>query len=278
MTISLVNAGGKGLLGFCMSSSSVIWPHQMFAGLYCFHRAAFDKFILGGSTGVSDFWTHMPPRPQMLHRHDWREHCIPLAIHGDGVSVSNARGKGAKTVDALSWTSLLTSGPSKYTIFLIWLNFRHLTKQHGFCQTWKMFWKRLCQSLMALWAGVWPDTDENGQPHPLAGLPLAGGYWCVLYVVKGDLDFMSGHYHLNHSSSLTPCGLCACTNYGGGQDVVPWTDCNVPPSWERTCWTDEAPWKGSFAMSVALGSFGFLLWDVHNAQKRCHTKKGKDWD
>ena len=223
VTVSLVNAGGSGLLGFCMSTSSVIWPHERFAGLWTYHRAAFDKFILGGSNAVSDFWEDMPPRPQMLDRPDWKQHCIPLALHGDGVSVTNIRGKGAKSVEALTWSSLLSRASSKYSIFLIWFAFNHLTKKQGFCQTWNMFWKRLCHSLRALWAGVWPATDGNDQPHPLAGQPLAGGYWAMVYVVKGDLDFMSSHYRLNHVSSTTPCGICQCTNYGEGQDVVPWT-------------------------------------------------------
>ena len=224
-----------------LTSSAVVWPHELFASLWTHHRASFTKYILGGENGVQRFWEQMPARPQMEHRPNWRELCVPLALHGDGVSVSNIRGKGAKTVDVISWTSLLSSAPSKVSIFLIWFCFHHLSRTAGMFQTWKMFWKQLSKSLWSLWSGVWPDEDMAGNPNPLAGRPLAGGYWAVIYLVKGDLDFMANHFQINNTGSKYPCGLCGCTNLGDGLDRVPWTDCNFPPSWMETCWTDEAP-------------------------------------
>ena len=127
-------------------------------------------------------------------------------------------------------------------------------------QTWKLFWRALCKSLWSLWTGLWPDEDMQGNPHPLAGTPLAGGYWATIYVVKGDLDFMANHFNISHSGSTHPCGLCGCTNLGAGQDRAPWTDCNYPPTWLETCWTDEA-YQGFETVNTRV-CFGNLFLEV----------------
>ena len=220
--------------------SSVVWPHELFAALWDHHPEAFKKFILGGSSDcISKFWETMPPRRGMHTRPHWRERCIPLSLHGDGVAVASARGKGVKTVECLNWGSLLASGPTRLTSYLIWFCFNHTAKKSGFQATWPGFWTQLCWSLKALWQGKWPATTLSGDPHPLAGQPLAGGFFAVIYIKKGDLPWISSQLGVAHSSSQKPCALCQCTNYGGGQDVMPWTDCNNPPSWLPSCWTDE---------------------------------------
>ena len=239
--VSMVNkmhAGG--LFGFYMTDTTVIWPHVLFAGLWEHHRGAFDKFVLGGGPSeVKKFWATMPPRPGMETKTNWRECFVPLALHGDGISVSNIRGKASKGLDCLSWTSLLSTAATKLSVFLIWFCFIHLAKKEGFSQTWPGFWKKLARSFQALFAGTWPYEDMEGRPDPRGGQLLAGGYCAILYVNRGDLDFMAGHFGFQHTSSSMPCTLCACTNLGPGQDELPWTDCNDPPVWLDSTWTDE---------------------------------------
>ena len=154
--------------------------------------------------------------------------------------MANIRGKGSRSIDCLSWTSLLSSSSTKLSVYLIWYCYAHLSKKQGFAPTWKTFWKRLCRSLQALWTGLWPHEDMEGKVDPRGGQPLAGGYCAVIYVNRGDLDWMAGHFGLQHTSSKQPCSLCACTNLGSGQDLWPWTDCNDPPAWLPTCWNDQA--------------------------------------
>ena len=99
------------LYGHFMAKTSAIWPFE-------FHRASFDEYILGGGPGsVKAFWDRMPPRPIMHQKANWKNRVVPLALHGDGVSVSNIRGKGSKTMDTLSWTSLLSSASSRVSVF-----------------------------------------------------------------------------------------------------------------------------------------------------------------
>ena len=230
-----------GLFGYRMAPTTSIWPHELFAALFMYHRSAFDKYILGGDVGsVRAFWDKMPPRQGMQHKFRWKERVVPLALHGDGVSIANIRGKGAKTMDTLSWTSLLSTASSRLSVFLIWMCYSHLEKKSGMAPTWKTFWKRLTKSLVALYEGVWPEFGMNGARDPRAGQPLAGGFCGMLYVVRGDLEWMSKHFALNHPSSRFPCSLCACSNTGEEDEQHPWTDVNDPPSWMPTIRTDEA--------------------------------------
>ena len=240
----------SGLFGFYLAKTSAIWPHELFAALFLHHRGAFDKFILGGGAGnVRAFWERMPPRPGMQQKPHWRDRVVPLGLHGDGVSISNIRGKGAKTMDTLSWTSLLSTASSRLSVFLIWMCYSHMQKKTGVTPTWTTFWKRLRASLVALYEGVWPQVGMDGAPDPRAGQPLAGGFCGILYVVRGDLEWMSKHFALNHPSSRFPCSLCGCSNTGEADEQHPWTDVNDPPSWMPTIRTDEVgscslgPWE-----------------------------------
>ena len=199
-----------------LTTSSVLWPHELFAWMWEEHNQAFVECLLGGDhSNIADFWKHMPARPGMKAKRSYKRWCIPIAIHGDGVAVSNIRGKSSKQIDCISWSSILARGQTRFTTFLVWFCFSHLAKKQGFGATWPSFWKCLCQSLQALWAGVRPDKTMDGQlDHPLAGQPLAGGYFAVVYVSRGDLDWMAAHFRLRHPGSSRPCALCGCTNIG----------------------------------------------------------------
>ena len=222
-----------------MVSSRVVWPHELFAWMFENHHQAFIENILGGSTAnIKKFWAHMPPRAGLADRDGWKEKAIPIAIHGDEVAISNIRGKSSKQVDCLSWTSLLATGQTRMTQFLIWFAFVHLCKKTGFSSTWSAFWAKLTLSLQALWTGRWPEQTMDGEAHPKAGQLLAGGFFAFVYCNRGDLDFMAAHFNLSHASSRMPCSLCSCTNIGPG-DEQPWTDCNNEPSWLRGCLTDQ---------------------------------------
>ena len=134
----------SGLQRYVRHSSTVLWPHEIFAGLWSFHPGAFFHYILGDAAdNVKQFWKAMPPRPGMTTRPNWRTHCIPLGLHGDGVPISAVRGPASKTVEALSWTSLLSNGATKFKVYLIWFVFSHLTKRNGFGTTWASFWRKI---------------------------------------------------------------------------------------------------------------------------------------
>ena len=57
----------------------------------------------------------MPRRPGLEQRQDFPDRCLPLALHGDGVSVANV-----KEQRPLTWSNLLGTGPTKVASYLIW--------------------------------------------------------------------------------------------------------------------------------------------------------------
>ena len=135
----------------------------------------------------------MPCRSGLQTRVGYQRWCIPLGLHGDGVAISNIRGAGSKVAETLSWTSLLSTAPTRFSSYLIYFCFAHVAKKSGLATTWSSFWRKLAQSFRILFSGFWPESNLEGEPEPRAGTPLAGGYYCVLYVNRGDLEWMSGH-------------------------------------------------------------------------------------
>lgn len=199
---------------------SVIWPHEMFAYLYAAKPATFAKHILGGAEDrPGSFWEAMRGTPKMLARTELLgkdlTRTIPLALHGDGVAYCQVGRVGSKTLDMLSWASLLAVGPTRETNFLLTGLPKHVVKSQGVGQSWKVFWLRLLWSLRCLEDGTWPGTDHLGRPWPdgsaeqdKAGTYLAGGYSAFIWVLRGDLEFMSQHFKLPNPNSRTPCALC----------------------------------------------------------------------
>ena len=233
-----------GFASFLRTRTRVLWPHQLFSAIYEFHPQAFAKYVLGGSAeNVTKFWRTMPRRRGVDDRVGWDRFCIPLGAHGDGVAISNARGPGVKIADTLSWTSLLSTAPTRFSSYLIYFCFSHVAKKTGLGATWSSFWKLLARSFRILFSGIWPATTMDNEPEPKAGRPLAGGFYGLVYINKGDLDWLAGHFKVSHASSRYPCTLCGCSNLGNNLDVAPWSDTNDRPSWEPTCWTGEA-WFG----------------------------------
>ena len=217
-----------GLRNWVQTRCMVLWPHEFWAGLWNFHPGAFVKFILGGDpANVRRFWERMPSKPGMEERERWQDQAVPLALHGDGVAVSNIRGVASKTADTLSWSSLLTTGLTRMTHYFIWFTFGHLVKDSGLGQTWRTFWRKLTESFRALASGRWPEHSMDGTPNERAGEYLAGGFWGLIYVNRGDLDWMHKHFGLASVAAIRPCALCRCTNTG--DDHIPWTDVNNPP-------------------------------------------------
>ena len=129
-----------GFSGFMRTRTRVLWPHEVFVAIYEFHPRAFAKFILGGGPAqVQEFWRTMPSRRGLESRIGWQRWCVPLGLHGDGVAISNTRGAGSKTIDTLSWTSLLSSAATRFSSYLIYFCFTHIAKRTGLASTWTAF-------------------------------------------------------------------------------------------------------------------------------------------
>ena len=223
-------------------------PHKLFASIFNSLPAAFLSSVLGGDEGnVGRFWTTMKHHPIVVSRPELQSHpdlhkAVPLALHGDGVRYMQTGKAGGKTLDGLSWCSLLTKGPTKVSSFLAFLLVKTVAKESGFSQTWSKVWKILAWSFPALSHGVWLMRDWNGEEfkdvtstdYLKKGTPLASGHAAVLFVVRADLEFLSNHFKLNNPSSNSPCALCQADR---DMKSNPWTDCRTTAQWRRTIWS-----------------------------------------
>ena len=107
---------------------------------------------------------------------------------------------------------------------------------------WSLYW---------LFLGIWPRrdvhgnryTDEHSVAFQKASQPLAGGYYGVLWILKGDLEHMTKAYGLaNPRRVANPCSLCQANG-----TTRPWTDGRinvaawVPSIWAPNEWLDAHP-------------------------------------
>ena len=230
-------------------------PHKLFAAMYQEFPTAFEASLCGGQSGnIAKFWDQMRHHPFVLARPELQARpdlhkTIPLALHGDGVSYMQSGRAGGKSLEVLSWSSLLTQGPTKVTNFLMFALVKNVVKNYGFLNlTWPKVWRILCWSLQTLASGLWPNKDwddhefdEESEDYAKRGTLLAGGFCGVLFVLRSDLDFLANHFHLNHSSSNRPCALCQADRE---MQSRPWTDCRETARWRETIWS-AADWAAA---------------------------------
>ena len=226
----------------------MLLPHELFATIYTHHRDRFFEVLCGGSeANIEQFWAEvegtqkyasLPARLVPTHK----KRCIPIAIHGDGVPISGIGKSWSKSAQVFSWCSLLARGSTINTCFLIYLFFWQLIVSSGGMDQYQKFTKMLCWSLTALSSGKWPRADaegrawEKGSPQEArAGKPLADGFFCCVYLIKGDLEFMAKAFGLAWASSNSPCSLCECNTTN-----TPWTDGRREAAWRNTIWKPGA--------------------------------------
>lgn len=222
-------------------------PHLVFASIYQHHPTEFIRRICGGDAkNISDFWAAMQNHPSYPNhpikaRPNFHSHCVPLALHGDATPVAGIGRSWGKSLDIYSWTSLLnTQGTSVADgHFVIFMWFTKLLVKAGGMSLSDTFARKLRWSLYWLSLGVWPRRDEFDKEFDQgtdearkAGLPLAGGFFAILWVVRGDLDELAKGFGLEHYGSRHPCCKCRADLYD-----VPWTEAHMTRSkWLRTIW------------------------------------------
>jgi len=166
-------------LQYKMRMQYMLWPHEMFAHIYEHYKEAWVTRICPSSDSVRDFWNRMRGNPQLeghpvRHRADHQTKCVPLGIHADGVPVVGVGKAWSQSLDVFSWSSLLGSGSTLESNFLIFCIFQCLLVKKVAANTMSTFYKFLHWSLTCLWHGRWPDQDANGRPYP-AGSVKHGG-------------------------------------------------------------------------------------------------------
>ena len=238
------------------TTCTLLLPHKLFASLFHFKPEAFKEFILGGDpSNIKTFWTKfknhplLTSRPSLQTRNDLLTGVVPLGLHGDGVQYMQVHRTGGKGLDVLSWSSMLSKGPTKFSNWLMVAIVKTVVKTSGIGKTWPKVWKVLEWSFDALAKGRWPETnwqgdafdDQTSVDYQNKGKLLANGFSAVLLVLKSDFEFLASHFDLNHTSSNEPCCLCRADRQ---MESRPWTDVRMGAAWRTSTWSKEE-WAAS---------------------------------
>ena len=162
-----------------------LWPHEFFFTVYNSYQHEFKSRILPDRSKIRAFWNAVSNHP-LLDNHPvldvphWRERCIPISVHGDGVPVTGVGKSWSKSLDIISWASCLAAGTTMGTFNFIFAMFTHLFVKEGARDTLKQFMVKLAWSFECLYLGRHPDHNWNGDPWPrgshrwnMRGTPLA---------------------------------------------------------------------------------------------------------
>ena len=209
-------------LGVCSSSVQmpIILPHEFFASLYHHYNHFFKDSVLGDDSAIGAFWDSQVHNPLYLshpvrHQANHRTKAIPLSLHGDEVATFGVSRSWQKGMDVVSWSSLLAR-PDRSTLEKVFLI--SLLSSVVASKATRGHWKIIRWSLKWLALGQWPDEDADGVKY-VRGVPgyrkrnqpLAGGYFGVLYVIRGDLEWYAKYFDFPRWNSRCPCAFCPAT-------------------------------------------------------------------
>ena len=99
----------------------------------------------------------------MCTRPGWRRSAIPILLHGDAVPVVNVGRTGTKSLDCISWRSLLASGHTMAIKLWIFGIVEQCKVKLPGAHTMTKVWRIIAWSLEALFNGKHPTTDWNGK-------------------------------------------------------------------------------------------------------------------
>ena len=104
-------------------------PHVLFASIYHHYpKYFFDKIM---DKDLQQQWVIQVPEAQDVLRGRDLSKAIPISIHGDAVPVVGTGKSWSKSLDILSWTSMVGKGSTLDKNFIIWVVFVEMQ-----CHTW----------------------------------------------------------------------------------------------------------------------------------------------
>ena len=153
-------------------------PHVAFSYMFNHNKEAFFKQLFGPCDSgknfgdqLEDFWSEVVRRKDprikrhpMCLRKDWMRRCIPVSIHGDAVPVLRVGKHGSRSLDCISFQSLLARGETLAVKFLIFCIFEQtkLKKFPGMKDTMCQAWEIIMDSFKALFNGKHPCANYRG--------------------------------------------------------------------------------------------------------------------
>ena len=157
----------------------------------------------------------------MVQRPNWSERAIPISLHGDAAPAVGVGKAHSKSYDCYSWMSILAHGPtSRVKLYLcgIFEDCKAKASDSSVADTMEEIWRHILWPLLAAYEGVFPMTNANNQPWDeqsleasASGQELAGGFFLVVWSLKGDLDYFAKGLQLRHYGANEFCEFCPAT-------------------------------------------------------------------
>ena len=229
------------------------YPHKFLGALHREYPDRFRDYILGGDTAlVPQFWEEMRDHPSYdshpMHSHtlaDFRTHAIPFKLYGDGTPTVGVGKSWAKMVDGVMFSSCLVYDVDPVLTNIITAFIYELLlyeDDNGYKLTEDVIWRHIVWSLYWAYQGVWPDRGPDnvlytsGVEFQMAGKPIMGNYFMVIWVLQGDLDYMYKRMFMADPNSSLPCSCCSANT-----TTIPHTDHRDRiAAFLRTIWTNAA--------------------------------------
>ena len=157
---------------------SVVWPHQCIHDLYHNYPNEFTKRVLPDFSAIKKFWESMDGSPflhnhPMVARRGWEDTVVPLSIHGDGVTVTGVGRSWNKSVDVLSWASLLASGATLSIFHLIFIIFDTLYCEIDGEHSFIVFYVNLNGASKLAWRANFHLLTKTGSHTPAGAAAFA---------------------------------------------------------------------------------------------------------
>ncbi|CAE7398625.1 unnamed protein product [Symbiodinium sp. CCMP2592] len=148
-------------------TQEVLLPHELFASMFEHENEAFFRNVASDEGTRTKFWDRMRSHSHpawenhpLLHRNIKK--AIPISVHGDEVPIAGIGKQWSKKLVNVSWASLLGKTETKSTQFWSMGLVEKTDVKNGPYATMRNLWKILAWSFTALWSGLWPLTDHEG--------------------------------------------------------------------------------------------------------------------
>ena len=217
--LRLALTGGRAQVGNVQLP--ILLPETSFNNLWK-NKDAWKEMILPRPEELEMFWSAVCEHPCVINHpmknlNSWSKRCIPLALHGDGASVTQQIGSGSKSCLFISYRSLMaSSGKSKNKHILIaaaWTH--HAAKDVNGFNTNAKIWSIIANSFKRI-------LQSEGQS--------TGGFIAVPCFSTGDLEYFSSWHRCPHWTSAKPCSLCSISS----SNLADYRNIPLPP---------EDPWN-----------------------------------
>lgn len=230
------------------------WMRALVVKAYLEFTAAF------GIEKLASFWrtqdlTH-PRYAGLQGRRDVRRKCIPVCLHGDGVSFQDR-----DSLNVLSFCGLLKEGSTLDSCFLL-SAFPKSASIAGVLSTAKRIWQWIVWDFNALFRNRFQTRDPWGEPldpdslaFKLQGQPiLPDDFYVYVFGCMADNDFHQNELGLPHQANMPPKFACHM--------------CHAVKSMSRRNWfnfAEDSPWRSEMPRSPCsnhdiCGIVGFLAW------------------